>query len=155
MSYFRSPIANCGSSVCARLAMVDALVSLCGRKLSRRLPDESSALLRRQVRVTSRSRDRGAPWPPALWHVAAAAAAAVCVFWNSVDGQLVHDDVVAVVNNDDVRPDSPVIDLLRHDFWGGDVGSARSHKSYRPLCVATFRSDALPTRSSQSIALAG
>jgi len=62
------------------------------------------------------------------------------VYWNSVDGQFVHDDIVAIVKNDDViAPAVPLVDMLRHDFWGEPISSLRSHKSYRPLCVATFR----------------
>lgn len=62
------------------------------------------------------------------------------VYWNSLDGQFVHDDIVAVVKNSDIGPVTPVVDILRHDFWGRSISSDRSHKSYRPLCVATFRS---------------
>ena len=76
---------------------------------------------------------------PAMCYVAVAALAAG-VYWNSVDGQFVHDDIVAVVKNEDVRPDTPLVDILRHDFWGQPINSERSHKSYRPLSVATFRS---------------
>jgi len=102
-----------------------------------------------QLPVAGRPRSRGcnmtlagrvtAALGPALSYVAVAALAAG-VYWNSVDGQFVHDDIVAVVKNDDVRPDTPVVNILRHDFWGKSISSERSHKSYRPLCVATFRS---------------
>ena len=68
------------------------------------------------------------------------AALAAGVYWNSVGGQFVHDDIVAIVKNDDIRPTTPLVDILRHDFWGHPISDERSHKSYRPLCVATFRS---------------
>jgi len=76
---------------------------------------------------------------PAMCYLTVAALAAG-VYWNSVDGQFVHDDIVAVVKNEDVIPASPLVDILRHDFWGQPITSERSHKSYRPLCVVTFRS---------------
>lgn len=76
----------------------------------------------------------------AAMHYLAVAALAAGVYWNSLDGQFVHDDIVAVVKNDDVTTDTPLVDVLRHDFWGRPISSERSHKSYRPLCVATFRS---------------
>ena len=31
--------------------------------------------------------------------------------------------------------------ILRHDYWGKDIRSPLSHKSYRPLTTLTFRSD--------------
>jgi len=81
------------------------------------------------------------PCPLTLAQYVAVAALAALVYWNSIDGEFVHDDVVAVVKNNDVRPHTPLVDMLRHDFWGQSISSPRSHKSYRPLCVATFRSD--------------
>jgi hypothetical protein len=30
-------------------------------------------------------------------------------------------------------------DVFLHDFWGDDIQSNVSHKSYRPLTVLTFR----------------
>jgi len=130
--------------------MVDALVSQCCRTLARRLSDSDALRVGRwQVPVKGRPRSRGcdvgtaasttSPWPTLSYVTVAALAAGV--YWNSVDGQFVHDDIVAVVKNDDVRPDSSLVDILRHDFWGQSISSERSHKSYRPLCVATFRWD--------------
>lgn len=31
--------------------------------------------------------------------------------------------------------------LFEHDFWGTDIGRNDSHKSFRPLTVASFRLD--------------
>lgn len=72
------------------------------------------------------------------------AAAAVACFWNSLDGRFVHDDLRAIVGNRDVvRPDmTSLTELIVHDFWGDAISSNRSHKSYRPLTVVTFRSEA-------------
>ena len=33
------------------------------------------------------------------------------------------------------------MDLFFHDFWGTDISRDDSHKSYRPITVATFRLD--------------
>ena len=45
----------------------------------------------------------------------------------------------AILTNSDLRPDSPWSDLLVNDFWGTPLHHSGSHKSYRPICVATFR----------------
>lgn len=62
----------------------------------------------------------------------------VC-YWNSLPGGLVHDDIFAIRDNKDVRPDTPIFELLLHDFWGKPMSDPTSHKSYRPLTVLTFR----------------
>jgi hypothetical protein len=68
------------------------------------------------------------------------AVAAVGCFLNSLDGQFVHDDLKAIVGNADVRPElTSLSDVIAHDFWGDPIASERSHKSYRPLTVVTFR----------------
>jgi hypothetical protein len=52
----------------------------------------------------------------------------------------VHDDVWAIVNNPDVRPGAPLRwDIFANDFWGKGMAENTSHKSYRPLCVLTFK----------------
>ena len=77
-------------------------------------------------------------------HVACAVIAAllslIC-YWNSLQGELVHDDIFAIRDNPDIRPSAPLSQLLRNDFWGKPMSSALSHKSYRPLTVLTFRSN--------------
>lgn len=45
------------------------------------------------------------------------------------------------MNNDDVRGKSPLSALFGNDFWGRDIKSQFSHKSYRPLTALTFRMD--------------
>ena len=65
---------------------------------------------------------------------------AVAVFYNSLQCGLVFDDESAVKNNKDLRPElRSWWDLLQHDFWGATLTHKESHKSYRPLTVATFR----------------
>ena len=65
-------------------------------------------------------------------------AALVC-FINSYDGAFVFDDSEALLNNPDLKPETSLIDLFYHDFWGSKLASNTSHKSYRPLTVLTFR----------------
>ena len=67
--------------------------------------------------------------------------ALLCVvcFGNGLFGDLVHDDVLAIVNNQDLRPETPLLSLLHNDFWGKPMSDPTSHKSYRPLSVLSFR----------------
>ena len=60
-------------------------------------------------------------------------------YMNSLDYDLVHDDVFAIKENSDVRPDTSLYNLFMNDFWGKPMWSNTSHKSYRPLCALTFR----------------
>ncbi len=64
---------------------------------------------------------------------------ACLVYLNTLDCGIVFDDEPAIKKNQDLRPSSPWSNLLWHDFWGAAMESSTSHKSYRPLCVATFR----------------
>ena len=63
----------------------------------------------------------------------------VVCFVISYDGDFVFDDSEAIVGNKDLLPETPVTDLLYHDFWGNKLTN-KSHKSYRPLTVLTYRS---------------
>ena len=47
------------------------------------------------------------------------------------------------MKNEDVHGSNPLSLLLWHDFWGQDISSPTSHKSYRPLTVLTYRLDFL------------
>lgn len=59
-----------------------------------------------------------------------------------LDGDFVFDDRVAVVKNRMVTgPKKTWSDLFSHDFWGMNMSSATSHKSFRPLTVLTFRTE--------------
>ncbi|KAJ8032295.1 Transmembrane and TPR repeat-containing protein 3 [Holothuria leucospilota] len=60
-------------------------------------------------------------------------------FFNSLQGGFVFDDHKVIVTNLDLRSSTPILDLLKNDFWGTPLYSDRSHKSYRPLTVLTFR----------------
>ena len=61
------------------------------------------------------------------------------VYINSLDCKFCFDDLSAVVENADLRPDTPLSNLFRNDFWGTPMSQDGSHKSYRPLTVASFR----------------
>ncbi|XP_064167931.1 protein O-mannosyl-transferase TMTC4 isoform X1 [Anguilla rostrata] len=65
--------------------------------------------------------------------------AALLCFMNSYDGEFVFDDSEAIINNKDLKPDTPLSNIWRNDFWGSNLSSNTSHKSYRPLTVLTFR----------------
>lgn len=62
----------------------------------------------------------------------------VC-YWNTCSGDFVFDDSEAIINNKDLHPESSLLNLFVHDFWGGTLAANESHKSYRPLTVLTFR----------------
>uniref|UniRef100_A0A673WVE5 dolichyl-phosphate-mannose--protein mannosyltransferase n=3 Tax=Salmo trutta TaxID=8032 RepID=A0A673WVE5_SALTR len=63
---------------------------------------------------------------------------ALC-YSNSLHGEFVHDDVWAISNNPDVRPGSSLQSIFSNDFWGKRMADNTSHKSYRPLCILTFK----------------
>ncbi|KAJ8395712.1 hypothetical protein AAFF_G00029490 [Aldrovandia affinis] len=60
-------------------------------------------------------------------------------YWNSLSCGFVFDDVSAILDNKDLRPSTPLQNLFLNDFWGTPMSEERSHKSYRPLTVLTFR----------------
>ncbi|XP_060047798.1 protein O-mannosyl-transferase TMTC4 isoform X2 [Erinaceus europaeus] len=76
--------------------------------------------------------------PPFRARLAVALVSLAC-FARSYDGDFVFDDSEAIVNNKDLRAETPLGDLWHHDFWGSRLSSNTSHKSYRPLTVVTFR----------------
>ena len=73
------------------------------------------------------------------------AAAVVCaalgsaIYINTLQCGIVYDDEPAILKNKDLRPTSAWVGLLFHDFWGTNISLPSSHKSFRPLCVATYR----------------
>ncbi|MED6278910.1 Protein O-mannosyl-transferase tmtc1 [Characodon lateralis] len=75
-------------------------------------------------------------WATACY-AALLALCALC-YSNSLQGEFVHDDVWAIVNNPDVRPGSSLRNIFSNDFWGKRMADNTSHKSYRPLCILTF-----------------
>ncbi|XP_067669530.1 protein O-mannosyl-transferase TMTC4-like [Haliotis asinina] len=63
---------------------------------------------------------------------------AVLCFVNSYDGEFVFDDLFAITKNKDILPETPLTAIFSHDFWGQALDE-KSHKSYRPITVMTFR----------------
>ncbi|XP_058789494.1 protein O-mannosyl-transferase Tmtc3-like [Phymastichus coffea] len=70
---------------------------------------------------------------------AVVAAAAFLVYLNSLSCGFVFDDISAIKDNRDLRPHTPLKNVFFNDFWGTPMHKEQSHKSYRPLCVLTFR----------------
>lgn len=66
-------------------------------------------------------------------------ATAVLCYLNSLEGDFVHDDKFAIVDNPDVNGKANFAQLFLNDFWGKAMWDNTSHKSYRPLCIVTFR----------------
>ncbi|XP_064470417.1 protein O-mannosyl-transferase Tmtc3-like [Ornithodoros turicata] len=78
------------------------------------------------------------------WHGAAAstaivAATACSAYASALGAGLVYDDIAAITKNRDIRPTTPITNLLHNDFWGTPLTKEESHKSYRPLTVLTYR----------------
>ena len=48
------------------------------------------------------------------------------------------DELFAAVRNADARGETPLPELLRHDFWGNSLQGGWTHKSYRPLVVLSY-----------------
>lgn len=67
------------------------------------------------------------------------AAAAVLCYLNSLNGDFVHDDLYAIKNNRDVTGKNSLWSIWGHDYWGKPMSDPRSHKSYRPVTVLSFR----------------
>ncbi|XP_069620492.1 protein O-mannosyl-transferase TMTC3 isoform X3 [Ranitomeya imitator] len=63
----------------------------------------------------------------------------ILCYWNSLFCGFVFDDVSAILDNKDLHPTTPIKKLFQNDFWGTPMSEERSHKSYRPLTVLTFR----------------
>ena len=61
------------------------------------------------------------------------------VYLNSLGLRFCFDDVAAIEENMDLRPNVSWFNMFRNDFWGMAMEERDSHKSYRPLTVATFR----------------
>ncbi|KAK4313661.1 hypothetical protein Pmani_015008 [Petrolisthes manimaculis] len=101
----------------------------------------SSAATSGGVGAATTSWDQDVP-APELPYPAAALLVGVCAcvcFVNSLPGDFVFDDSEAIVNNNDIRSDTPLANLFHNDFWGTRLTHPSSHKSYRPLTVLSFR----------------
>jgi len=63
----------------------------------------------------------------------------IAVYSNTLYHDFVYDDIPAVIKNKDLLPESSWSSLVWHDFWGTVISHSSSHKSYRPLTVASFK----------------
>ncbi|KAK7878893.1 hypothetical protein WMY93_030827 [Mugilogobius chulae] len=113
-----------------------------------RCSSRSAAALAPRAHMTAPARDTALLLPrlglrvrPGEEALCCAVLCVLCVlcYGNSLHGELVHDDVWAIVNNPDVRSSSSLRDVFSDDFWGKRMKDNTSHKSYRPLCVLSFR----------------
>uniref|UniRef100_T1JM71 Glycosyltransferase RgtA/B/C/D-like domain-containing protein n=1 Tax=Strigamia maritima TaxID=126957 RepID=T1JM71_STRMM len=71
--------------------------------------------------------------------VLASAALAFILYCNTFTADFAYDDSRAIKTNVDLLPSTPVTNLFFNDFWGTPLTHSGSHKSYRPLCVLSFR----------------
>ena len=60
-------------------------------------------------------------------------------YHDTINGDFVFDDNEAILNNQDILLETDYTKLWYHDFWGSNIKSNLSHKSYRPLVVFSFR----------------
>lgn len=92
-------------------------------------------------KVTTPSWDSSLPFPrvPTSLSVILVGTAGVICYINSLDGGFVFDDSEAIINNEDLKPETPILNLFYNDFWGTRLTHNGSHKSYRPLTVLSFR----------------
>ncbi|XP_076445785.1 protein O-mannosyl-transferase TMTC2-like [Babylonia areolata] len=63
----------------------------------------------------------------------------LALYLNTLTADFAYDDSRAIVKNPDLLPETPLSNLLYDDFWGTPLTHSGSHKSYRPLCVLSFR----------------
>ncbi|KAH8040247.1 hypothetical protein HPB51_009795 [Rhipicephalus microplus] len=93
------------------------------------------------TREIERSWDQALPVPK--WAVRLGpwlvAGASLACFGHSLAGDFVFDDTEAVVHNVDIQPEIPLRRIFEDDFWGTELHSESSHKSYRPLTTLTFK----------------
>lgn len=64
---------------------------------------------------------------------------AFLLYLNTFNADFAYDDSRAVEKNPDLLPETPFINLFYNDFWGTPLTNSGSHKSYRPICVLSFR----------------
>lgn len=92
--------------------------------------------------VSRRPRDPPMVGNPGIWVFAVPAVVAGLCFARSLMGEFVHDDIWAILNNPDSRGETNLSAIFKNDFWGKAMDDNTSHKSYRPLCILSFRVNA-------------
>ncbi|KAK4880138.1 hypothetical protein RN001_008284 [Aquatica leii] len=78
-----------------------------------------------------------------IWKYCLISLLACLSYANTLFGAFVFDDTEAVVKNKDVLLTTSIYDVFKNDFWGTDITSNASHKSYRPLVILTYRFNVL------------
>ena len=63
----------------------------------------------------------------------------VIPYLNTLSADLVHDDRFAILENPDISSSLNLKNIFTNDFWGTPIRSQKSHKSYRPVTVLTFK----------------
>ncbi len=77
---------------------------------------------------------------PAEWKQQCLLVVLSCLCYGiSIWGDFVFDDNEALLNNKDVDLSTSWTQAFKNDFWGTNIFSNSSHKSYRPLTVMSFR----------------
>lgn len=76
---------------------------------SHRAGKESSTRLIRNEEVSPR------------WHLFALLAVVFVCYFNALDCGLVFDDISAIRDNRDVRPQTQWLELFKNDFWGTPI----------------------------------
>ena len=74
-----------------------------------------------------------------MWCYVLIGLTSILCYVNNIYSDFVHDDIKAITTNPDVRGETSLITLFSNDFWGKSMSDKNSHKSYRPVCVLTFR----------------
>ena len=65
---------------------------------------------------------------------------AFACYLNAFRAEFAFDDRLAIVDNADTDSTrTSWSNLLVHDFWGQDIESTSSHKSWRPVTTASYR----------------
>jgi tetratricopeptide (TPR) repeat protein len=73
------------------------------------------------------------------WVLLLTSGLACVVYLNTLPAEFAYDDSRAILKNPDLLPETPLWNVFYDDFWGTPLTHAGSHKSYRPICVLTFR----------------
>ncbi|XP_038047576.1 protein O-mannosyl-transferase TMTC2-like [Patiria miniata] len=64
---------------------------------------------------------------------------ALILYWNTLSADFAYDDSRAILKNQDLLQETPISNIFYDDFWGTPLIHSGSHKSYRPLCVLSYR----------------
>ncbi|XP_029104440.1 protein O-mannosyl-transferase TMTC2-like isoform X1 [Scleropages formosus] len=66
-------------------------------------------------------------------------AVALLLYFNTLEADFCYDDSRVIITNQDLLPETPWTNIFYNDFWGTLLTHSGSHKSYRPLCILSFR----------------